>query len=158
MKKIDYTDPLSQYRSGKTAKVVTEQELKTKRAKHEWSIQLQFCKHIKLQYPDLLFRSDIQSAGKLSGSMQNITSILDPFKSWPDVQIYKPNDKYIGLHIELKRLDSGTFLKDGSLSKSKHVQQQAEMHSKLRSLGYKVEFAEGLDQAVKVLESYLNLE
>lgn len=153
MKKIDYTDPMSMYRSGKTAKVVMEADLKDS----EWKIQLQFCKWIKLQYPNLLFRSDIQSAGKLSGQMQNIKQILDPFRGFPDVQIYQRSGNYIGLFIELKRIDSGTFLKDGSLSKSKHVQEQAEMHNKLRSIGYKVEFAEGFEEAKKVLESYLRI-
>jgi hypothetical protein len=152
-KKIDYTDPLSQYRSGKTAKVVKESDLK----QSEWSVQLQFCKWIKLQYPNLLFRSDIQSAGKLSPQMQNIKQILDPFKAWPDVQVYLPKGGYIGLHIELKRLNSGTFLKDGSLSSGKHVQEQAEMHKVLRSLGYRVEFAEGFEEAKRVLESYFLL-
>jgi hypothetical protein len=149
--KPDYTDPLSQYRSGKTAKVVKESDVK----QSEWSIQLQFCKWIKLQYPNVIFRSDIQSAGKLSGQMQNIKQILDPFKGFPDVQIYHRAGNYIGLFIELKRLNSGTFLKDGSLSKSKHVQDQAEMHTYLRSLGYKVEIAEGFDEAKRKFEEYL---
>jgi hypothetical protein len=149
--KIDYTDPLSQYRSGRTAKIVKESDLK----QSEWSIQLKFCKWIKLQYPNLLFRSDIQSAGKLSGAMQNIKQILDPYKGFPDIQIYLPKGNYIGLFIELKRLDSGTFLKDGTLSKSKHVQDQAAMHNLLRSFGYRVEFAEGFEEAKQVLESYL---
>lgn len=144
-------DPLNMYNSGKIAKVVKESELK----QTEWSVQLQFCKWIKLQYPNLLFRSDIQSAGKLSGQMQNIKLILDPFKSWPDVQIYHKSKTYIGLFIELKRINSGTFLKDGSLSSGKHVQEQAAMHNLLRSLGYKVVIAEGFEQAKEVLESYL---
>ncbi len=144
-------DPLNMYNSGKTAKVVKHSELK----QTEWSVQLQFCKWIKLQYPNLLFRSDIQSAGKLSGQMQNIKVILDPFKSWPDVQVYHKSENYIGLFIELKRINSGTFLKDGSLSSMKHVQEQAAMHNLLRSLGYKVVIAEGFNQAKEVLESYL---
>lgn len=144
-------DPLNMYNSGKTAKVVKESDIKQK----EWSVQLQFCKWIKLQYPNLLFRSDIQSAGKLSGQMQNIKLILDPWKAWPDVQVFYQAQGYAGLFIELKRIDSGTFLKDGSLSKSKHVQQQAQMHNLLRSLGYRVEFAEGFEEAVKVLINYL---
>ena len=123
-------DPFNQYRSGKTAKVIKESDLKDT----EWKIQLQLCKWIKLQYPNLLFRSDIQSAGKLSPQMQNIKQILDPFKSWPDVQIYLPKGQYIGLHIELKRINSGTFLKDGSLSSGKHVQEQAEMHKACSNL------------------------
>jgi hypothetical protein len=150
-KKIDYTDPLSQYRSGKTAKVVKESDVK----QSEWSIQLQFCKWIKLQYPNVIFRSDIQSAGKLSGQMQNIKQILDPFKGFPDVQVYHKSGNYIGLFLELKRLDSGTFLKDGSLSTQKHVQEQAEMHNYLRLLGYKVEIAEGFEEAKRKFEEYL---
>ena len=150
--KPDHTDPLSQYRSGKTAKVVKESDVK----QSEWSIQLQLCKWIKLQYPKVIFRSDIQSAGKLSGQMQNIKQILDPYKGFPDVQVYHRKGNYIGLFIELKRLNSGTFLKDGSLSKSKHVQDQAEMHTYLRSLGYKVEIAEGFEEAKRKFEEYIN--
>ena len=139
------------YNSGKSAKVVKESDLK----QTEWSVQLQFCKWIKLQYPNLLFRSDIQSAGKLSGQMQNIKLILDPFRGFPDVQVYHKSGTYIGLFIELKRINSGTFLKDGSLSSRKHVQEQAAMHNLLRSIGYKVVIAEGFEQAKEVLESYL---
>ena len=151
MNQFNKFDPLNMYNSGKTAKVVKESDLK----QTEWSVQLQFCKWIKLQYPNLLFRSDIQSAGKLSGQMQNIKIILDPFRGFPDVQIYHKSGTYIGLFIELKRINSGTFLKDGSLSSGKHVQEQAAMHNLLRSLGYKVVIAEGFEQAKEVLESYL---
>lgn len=137
--------------------IISASEVKQKKQQSEWSHQLKFCKWLKLQYPDIKFRSDIQSAGKLSGQMQNIKQILDPHKGWPDVAIYLPKGNFIGLHIELKRENSGTFLKDGSLSTQKHVQGQAEMHNFLRSIGYKVEFAEGFEQAKKVFEDYLKL-
>lgn len=152
-------DPMNQFKSVPRGfgKVVTDAELKAKNSQKEWSIQLQFCKWIKIQYPNIKFRSDIQSAGKLSGQMQNVKQILDPYKGWPDVGVYLPKGNYIGLHIELKRENSGTFLKDGSLSTQKHIQDQAEMHEFLRSIGYKVEFAEGFEQAKKVFEDYLKL-
>lgn len=148
---LDKHDPLNQYRSGRTAKIVKQSDIK----QSEWSHQLQFCKWIKLQYPNIRFRSDIQSAGKLSGGMQNIKLILDPWKAWPDVQVFYKAQGCSGLFIELKRIDSGTFLKDGSLSKSKHVQEQSKMHEFLRSLGYRLEFAEGFEEAKKVFESYV---
>lgn len=144
--KIDYTDPLSQYKSHKTYKP---------KIQHEWMAQLAFCKWLKLQYPDVKFRSDIQSAGKLSPQMQNIKQIIDPFRAWPDIQIYLKRGNYCGLQIEMKRMDSGTFLKDGSLSSQKHVQEQAEMISFLRSLGWCCEFAEGFDEAKRIFEEYL---
>lgn len=153
--KLEKHDPLNMYKSAPRGrgKVIKESDLKDT----EWKIQLHFCKWIKLQYPNLLFRSDIQSAGKLSGQMQNIKQILDPYHGFPDVQIYHRSGNFTGLFIELKRENSGTFLKDGSLSKTKHVQEQAEMHKTLRSLGYKVEFAEGCDEAKKILQEYLNM-
>jgi hypothetical protein len=157
MKKIDFSDPMSMYKSGRTAKIVTEKELNLKKAQTEHSHQLAFCKWLKLQHPNIRFRSDIQSAGKLSPQMQNIKLIIDPWRAWPDIQIYHRAGNYIGLFLELKRLNSGTFLKDGSLSKSKHVQDQAEMHTYLRSLGYKVEIAEGFEEAKKKFEEYLNI-
>ena len=147
----DFTDPMSQYYSKRTAKVVVPKQ-------KEWSIQLSFCKWLKLQYPDVKFRSDIQSAGRLSPQMQNIKKILDPYRGWPDIMIYLKRGDRCGLGIELKRVDSGLWLKDGSLSKDKHVQEQHQMHEFLRGIGYRVEFAEGFDQAVEVFERYWNLK
>ena len=103
--RIDITDPLFQFHSKKQYKP---------KIQHEWKLQLAFCKWIKLQYPDVKFRSDIQSAGKLSPAMQNIKSIIDPYKGWPDVQVYLKRGNYCGLQIELKRENSGLWLKDGS--------------------------------------------
>jgi hypothetical protein len=156
MKKIDFSDPMSMYKSGRTAKIVTEKELNLKKAQTEHSHQLAFCKWLKLQHPDVRFRSDIQSAGKLSPQMQNIKLIIDPWRAWPDIQIYHKVGNCCGLMIEMKRLDSGTFLKDGSLSSQKHVQEQAEMHQYLRTLGWSVCFAEGFDQAKRKFEEYIN--
>jgi hypothetical protein len=147
----DFTDPMSQYYSKRTAKIVKPTE-------KEWSIQLAFCKWLRLQYPDVRFRSDIQSAGKLTPQMQNIKKILDPHRGWPDIMVYLRKNQYVGLGIELKRLDSGIWLKDGTLSNDKHVQEQHQMHEFLRSIGYRVEFAEGFDQAVEVFERYWNLK
>jgi hypothetical protein len=148
-KKIDYTDPLSQYKSHKAYKP---------KIQHEWAAQLAFCKWLKLQYPNIRFRSDIQSAGKLSPQMQNIKLIIDPWRAWPDIQIYHRSTcgNYCGLMIEMKRLNSGTFLKDGSLSSQKHVQEQAEMHEFLRGLGWCCVFAEGFEEAKRKFEEYMN--
>ena len=73
---------MSQYHSHKTAKVVKPTTIRT-----EWQEQLAFCKWLKIQYPEVRFRSDIQSAGKLTPAMQNIKSIIDPFRGFPDITI-----------------------------------------------------------------------
>jgi hypothetical protein len=143
-------DPMEMYHSRKTAKVVKPTTIRT-----EWQEQLAFCKWLKMQYPDVRFRSDIQSAGKLSPAMQNIKLILDPFRGFPDITIYLKRGRFCGLMIEMKRENSGLYLKDGSLSNSKHVQEQGKMHEFLRDNGWKVEFAEGMDGAIDLFENYL---
>lgn len=155
MDKIKH-DWMSMYNSRKTAKVVKEIDLIAKQSKSEWSIQIAFCKWLRLQHPDVRFRSDIQSAGKLTPQMQNIKKIIDPYRGWPDIMIYLKRGDRCGLGIELKREASGLWLKDGSLSKSKHVQEQNDVHEFLRGICWKVEFAEGFDEAVKVFEEYYN--
>lgn len=145
-------DPMEMYHSRKTAKVV---KLNTKRT--EWQEQIAFCKWLKLQYPNIRFRSDIQSAGKLSPSMQNIKSIIDPFRGWPDITIYLKNRNFCGLMIELKRENSGLYLKDGTLSTGKHVQEQNEVHDFLRANGWQVVFAEGMADAQLKFKEYLKI-
>lgn len=141
---------MSQYHSHKTAKVVKPITVRT-----EWQEQLAFCKWLKMQYPEVRFRSDIQSAGKLSPAMQNIKSIIDPFRGWPDITIYLKRGKFCGLMIEMKRINFGLYLKDGSLSSDKHVQEQGKVHEFLRDNKWKVEFAEGMHGAIHLFENYL---
>lgn len=141
---------MEMYHSRKTAKVVKPTTIRT-----EWQEQLAFCKWLKMQYPQVRFRSDIQSAGKLSPAMQNIKLILDPFRGWPDITIYLKRGEFCGLMIEMKRENSGLYLKDGSLSNSKHVQEQYEMHEFLRENAWQVVFAEGMDEAILVFKNYL---
>ena len=143
-------DPMEMYHSRKTAKVVKPTNVRT-----EWQEQLAFCKWLKMQYPQVRFRSDIQSAGKLSPAMQNIKLILDPFRGFPDITIYLKRGEFCGLMIEMKRENSGLYLKDGSLSNSKHVQEQNEMHEFLRDNAWQVVFAEGMDEAILVFKNYL---
>jgi len=146
---IGKNDPMNAFHSPPKSrgKIIKPGQIK----KSEWSEQLTFCKWLKLEYPELRFRSDIQSAGELSPQMQNITNILDPFSGWPDIMIYHGS----GLGIEMKRKDSGTFLKDGSLSKGKHVQEQNQMHNFLRSIGWQVHFVEGAENAKELTIKYL---
>ena len=143
-------DPMEMYHSRKTAKVVKPTNVRT-----EWQEQLAFCKWLKMQYPQVRFRSDIQSAGKLSPAMQNIKLILDPFRGFPDITIYLKRGEFCGLMIELKRENSGLYLKDGSLSNDKHVQEQNEVHEFLRQNGWYVVFAEGFKEAKRKFEEYL---
>ena len=152
-------DPMEMFKSVPKGfgKVVSDAELKAKKDKSEWSHQLEFCKWLKREHPEIRFRSDMQSGTKKSYSLQNVMNILDPYPGWPDVSIWVSKSSFCGLMIEMKRENSGAILKDGSLSKSEHIQNQNQVHEFLRSLGWKVEIAEGFEQAKKVLEDYIKL-
>lgn len=155
MKKIDFTDPMSQFQSRPTAKIVTQAELDKKQAALEQTHQLVFCKWLKAFPEGYMYFSDISSGTKKSGYMQNITSILKSDDAFPDVMIYHRANGYVGLALELKRINSGAILKDGSLSTQQHVQDQHRCHEKLRAIGWRVEFAEGAEEAKRIFLEYL---
>ncbi len=149
MKRIDYTDPMSAYKSRPTAKIVTQAQLDEKKAKSEWTEQLNFCRWLKNEYPNILFRSDIQSAGKLSVGMQNVKQIIDPYSGWPDVMIYLKSTQcgYCGLAIEMKAINA-------SLS-GEHFRNQLEMHRLLRLMDWQVDVCRGAENAKEVFIKYL---
>lgn len=130
------------FHSRRTAKIVTQAQLDEKKAKSEWTEQLNFCKWLKNEYPEILFRSDIQSAGKLSVGMQNVKQIIDPYSGWPDVIIFS-----LMLQIEMKSTTA-------SLS-GEHWRNQQAMHVKLRALGWNIEVAKGADEAKRIFLSYI---
>lgn len=64
----------------------------------------------------------------------------------PDICLPVPNGEYHGLYIELKRRDGG------------HVSEnQKAWLSALKACGYKAEICKGADEAVSMIEDYLNI-
>ena len=72
--------------------------------------------------------------------------------------ILKPNGEYHGLILELKSEYSSPYLKDGSLSKGKHIQEQNQTLTELLSIGYYAVFAVGFDNAKKIIDDYMKLK
>lgn len=105
--------------------------------------QLRLCKWLKQTYPHILFRSDIQSACKLSPQMQNIKQIVDPYSGWPDVTIYL----HWPVGIELKRV--------GASLSGEHWRNQQAMHERLRKLGWSVHVCFGCEEAKAVVRGYM---
>lgn len=130
---------MSQFTGRKTGRIVKESDKKVS----ESFEQLTFCKWLKNNYPDILFRSDIQSAGKLSPQMQNIKQILDPYSGWPDILIWPK------LAIEMKSLTA-------SLS-GEHYRNQLAMHKRLEAMGWDVFVCKGAEEAKRVFLGYYNL-
>lgn len=112
--------------------------------------------YLKLQYPGVIFRSDFAAGIKMTMGQAIKHKSLQHGKSYPDLFIAAPRGKYHGAFLELKRADVAVYLRDGSLSKNAHIQEQATMLDELRRLGYYADFAIGFDDAKAKLDIYLS--
>lgn len=137
---VDEIGMLSQFKGRKTSKILRDGE--KSRNTPEWDEQLKFCKWLKNDHPDILFRSDMQAGTKKSYGMQNIMQIIDPYSGWPDVTIYS-----LHLMIEMKA--------PGASLSGEHWDNQQRMHERLRGMGWTVEVAFGFEEAKEIFLGYL---
>lgn len=130
--------------------------MKRKRTNREESLQISVCSYIKLQYPGTIFTAE--GAG-INQSMGNAIKCAKQRsqRGLPDMLIFEPKGPYHGLLIELKREGQSPFLKDGSLSTRKHIQEQGEAISQLKRKGYFACFCVGFDEAKDTIDKYMNI-
>jgi len=117
-------------------------------------LQQAVCKYITLQYPDIIFASDL-SGVKLSIGVAKKLKMLKSEKGIPDLTLYEPRKGYHGLCIELKRDGVKLFKKDGITYSDPHYAEQAEVLSRLSTKGYLAVFCIGWDQARGTIDGYL---
>ena len=133
--------------------------------KEEERIQQAVCDWLKLQYPKVIFKSD------LSGIKLTIGQAIKCAKGrssagFCDLDILEPTQHYHGLYIELKK--EIPFKKDGDLKKMirtrtvkglkvkyDHLQEQQDMINSLKSRGYYACFAWSFDMVKDVIVKYL---
>ena len=126
-------------------------------AKKEEQLSKSVSRYLKLQYPDVVFTCDSSGIRLTIGQATALKAQRSTHKI-PDMIILKPNAEYHGLILELKSDDSSPFLKDGSLSKGKHIQDQNQTLTELLSIGYYAVFAVGFDNAKKIIDDYMKLK
>ena len=126
-------------------------------AKKEEQLSKAVSRYLKLQYPDVVFTCD-SSGIRLTIGQATVLKAQRSTHKIPDMIILKPNAEYHGLILELKSDDSSPFLKDGSLSKGKHIQDQNQTLTELLSIGYYAVFAVGFDNAKKIIDDYMKLK
>ena len=119
----------------------------------EKEIHLAVCEYIKLQYPKVIFTTDLSGIKLTIGQAKQVKKMRSE-NAIPDLLILKPNIAYHGLFIELKKENVKLYKKDGSFV-SDHIEQQFKMRLKLNELGYFANFAFGFDEAKKMIESKL---
>ncbi len=125
-------------------------------AKKEEQLSKAVSKYLKIQYPDVVFTCDASGVRLTMGQATALKAQRSVHKI-PDMIILKPNGEYHGLILELKSEDSSPYLKDGSLSKGQHIQEQNQTLTALLNIGYYAVFAVGFDNAKKIIDDYMNL-
>lgn len=128
----------------------------------EYSLQLVICNYLKLQYPDVLFRSDLGGI-RLTLGLARKAKAIQHSKGFPDLFICEPREfintqevykVYYGMFLEIKVDD--VFRKNGNYVSS-HVKEQDEVLAFLRSKGYFACFGIGFDKSKELIDKYLSL-
>lgn len=123
-------------------------------AKKEEQLSKSVSRYLKLQYPDVVFTCD-SSGIRLTIGQATVLKAQRSTHKIPDMIILKPNAEYHGLILELKSEDSSPYLKDGSLSKGQHIQEQNQTLTALLNIGYYAVFIVGFNQAKEVIDNYM---
>lgn len=132
----------------------------------EHQLYVKIAQHLQENYPDVIYRFDIAADLKLTQGQAKKFKTLHPKRGYPDLFIAQPSPTIewgpnglifggVGLYLELKAEGNSPFKKDGTLKKDQHLEEQNEYLERLRRVGYKAEFATGLEEAVTMIDNYL---
>jgi len=127
--------------------------------KIEENLHKSICQFIKFQYPKAIFNTDM-SGVKLSKYQAKKMKGLRSSNGFPDIAIYEKNNpigesyEYSALFLEVKK--ETPYKLNGELKKDAHLEEQDEMHIKLRERGYKADFVWSLEQAIVIINNYMN--
>ena len=123
----------------------------------ESTIHKQICDYIRLQYPDVMFVTDLSGIKLTIGQAVKLKSLRST-RAWPDLFIAQPNSTYHGMFLEIKRDVSQIYRKDGSLKANiQHVREQCDVLNNLRSKGYFACFVCNFIEAKLLIDKYMKL-
>ena len=120
----------------------------------EKSLHRAVCDYLRLQYPFVLFNSDLAGSMRLTIGQATSMKALRSNRGFPDLAIFEPRKQYHGLFIELKKEGEKLYNAKG-FPATFHIFEQLEVLAKLEQRGYKAVFAVGFDQAKKIIDEYL---
>ena len=114
----------------------------------------QVCTYLKMQYPGILFNSDLAGSMRLTIGQAKAMKSLRSDRGFPDITIYEPRKSHHGLFIELKKEGEVVFNKKG-FPATPHISEQFLIMERLKLRGYKAEFAVGFDEAKRIINEYM---
>jgi len=122
----------------------------------EYQIHCAVIEYLLLQYPDVLFRSDLGGMRLPIGLAMKAKKVNGGRRAWPDLFIASVKDHYSGLFIEIKTGRDQVFRGNGSYRQSQHVLEQLKVLRDLSEAGYMAEFGLGFDDCKKKIDWYLD--
>lgn len=126
--------------------------------KEEYHIQKQVVEWLKLEHPNVMFRSDLGGLKLPIGQATKAKQLQMDEKGWPDLFIAEPRYIWHGLFIEIKVKRSDLYTKKGELRSTKHIIDQAATLNKLLDKGYCAVFSAGYKETIDIIESYLKIK
>lgn len=123
--------------------------------KKEENLQIAVSKYLRYKYPNVIFTSESSGIRVSIGTAKKMKMQRSNHKL-PDMIILYPNIQFKGLIMELKKDIKEVYRADGTLSQSKHIQEQKRSLDILSNLGYKALFVCGIDEAINTIEIYMN--
>lgn len=123
----------------------------------ERTLHKSVCDYIRLNYPHVLFNSDLSGATKLTLGQAVALKSLRSGRGFPDLTIYEKSKtgKYSALFIELKQDGTRLYNKSG-MPATPHIDEQIKMIYQLNQRDYYADFGVGLDACIKLIENYFN--
>lgn len=113
----------------------------------------QLCDYLKLQYPEIIFTSDMSGMRVSVGLRVEMQRKRCKNYVILDLLILQPNGKSYGLFLEIKV--TSPFKKDGTLKKDSHLEGQQKTIDKLNKLGYFATFGTGFTECKNIIDNYL---
>lgn len=135
----------------------------------EKSLHKSVCDYIRLQYPQVMFNSDLAGATKLTMGQAVAMKSLRSNRGFPDMVIYRPKiwienfetHMYYALFIELKKEGEKLYKVRSTdnygnpVFKSDHIAEQHECMKRLNYSGYYACFCIGFNSARNIIDWYL---
>jgi hypothetical protein len=121
--------------------------------KQEFHVHFQICEWLRLEFPNVIFRSDLGGIRLTIGQAIQVKK-LQKSPGFPDLFICEPRGQYHGLFMEIKSNFDSLFTKTGKMRGEKHIREQADMLADLASRGYKAVFGCGFDHSCELIRRY----
>lgn len=116
--------------------------------------QAAIAEYMRWQYPDVLFNADMGGV-RLPIGLATKMKRLGNMKGYPDLFMPEPRHGFYGLYIELKAPKTRLKKRNGDWA-NEHIAHQADILEKLRTRGFKAEFAIGFDHARDLIDEYFH--